>query len=179
MHMIIKILVFAGDEEEAVDEAHTVLENLCGDDRPFDYFNTFDGGSATERWGELPEAVRVCGDFGTEKCNECNERFHCYTTQMNAMIKEAMEDTKQSFIDNLTRIKEYITTHTDDQLFEESWFKFRCNQVGQDAGPCVWLYDQDGEGIRNTEHLNHVLNKWNDDGLAKKNLYVVPADVHY
>jgi len=184
--MIVKVLVFADDEEDAVNEAGCVLDKLCGEGSVFDYYNTFDAGWATERWGELPKAVRICKDLGSEKCDKCDERFWCYTTQMNSMLEEAMQRTKQAFLENLGYIKKFLTTHTDDELFEDGDFKFRCHQAGEYQGSCVWLYDQDGEGIRDNEHLNHVLSKWacNHEGkpdpeLEDKYIYVVPADVHY
>lgn len=186
MHMVIKVLVFADDEEDAINEAGCVLDKLCGDGQTFDYYNTFDEGYATERWGELPTVIKVCGDLGSEKCDKCDERFKCYTAKMNTMLEEAMNSTKQAFLENLGKIKNYLTTHTDDQLFEEDWFKFVCHQAGQYEGSCVWLYDQDGAGIRDNEHLQHVMSRWacnNNDkpqlDLKHKTIYVVPADVHY
>lgn len=188
--MVIRVLVFAEDEEEALDEAKGVYENLCGEDCPFDYYTTFDedgyGVSGKDRWGEMPPAVKVCGDLGSPKCDQCSERFKCYTTQMNEMIEEAMQKTKQEFLEHLGYIKKYLTTHNDDQLFEEDDFKYHCHSAGQYQGPNVWLYDQDGEGIRDHEHLRNVLSKWacNNEGepspdYKDKNVYIVPADVHY
>ena len=186
MHMVIHVLVYADDEKDALDEASSILDNLCGESEPFDYYNTFDSGYATERWGELPMVARICGDLGSEKCDKCDERFRCYTTQMNSILEEAMQDTKKEFFENLNEIKAFITMCSDDELFEDGDFKFRCHQAGEYQGPCVWLYDQDGEGIRDTEHLNNVLNRWacNNRGepvleLVDKNIYVIPADVHY
>ncbi len=187
MHMVVRVLVFADNEEEALSEASSVLDRLCGEDgQPFDYYSTFDEGYATQRWGELPAAVKICGDMGSDKCNTCGERFKCYTSQINEMLDEGMQSTKREFMENLGEIKKYLTTHTDEQLFEEDWFKFRCHQAGQYRGSCVWCYDQDGEGIREYSHLKNVLEKWacNNGGnplpeLEDKNIYVVPADVHY
>jgi len=186
MHMIVKILVFAEDEEDAVSEAHYVLDRLCGEGEPFDYFSTFNDKHALERWGEMPPAVKVCADLGSDKCDKCSERFKCYTIQTNSMIEEAMQKTKQEFLENLAPMKKLLATHNDDQLFEDHSFMFRCYQIGQYKGPCVSLYDQDGEGIRDNEHLNHVLSRWacNHEGkpdpeLRDKSIFCVPADVHY
>lgn len=186
MHMVIRVLVYADSEEDAFDEAQTVFEGLCGEGSSFDYYNTFDGARAMERWGELPMVTKVCLDFGSEKCGKCDERFHCYTTQMNAELVEAMQMTKRDFLESLEEIKKYLATNTDDQLFEEDWFKFRCYQVGQDRGPQIQLYDQNGEGIRNHGHLNNILKRWagskgkpDYESEENKNLYIIPADVHY
>ena len=186
MHMVIKVLVYATSENDALGEARRVLNNLCGDYKEFDFYNTFDDGWATRRWGELPKAIRVCGDFGLEKCDTCAERFQCYTNQMNSMLEESMLATKQEFLKNLGEIKKCITIYNDDQLFEDDDFKWRCHQAGQYKGSCVYLYDQDGEGIRDNEHLKNVLSKWAcnhggkpDPELEDKSVFIVPADVHY
>lgn len=148
--MVISVLVYANDEEGALSEAGGILDNLCGEGNEFDYYSTFNNEHASERWGEKSPATKICADLGSDRCDKCNERFHCYTTQIN------------------------------------SDFKFRCNQAGAYIGPCVRLYDQDGEGIRERKHLQNVLNKWacNNSGkpdpeLEGLNLYIVPADVHY
>lgn len=48
------------------------------------------------------------------------------------------------------------------------------------------LYDQDGEPITTRKHLNNVLDRWscnyvypNNNDLLTKNIYLVPADVHF
>jgi len=193
MHMLIKVLVFARDEEGALNEAKRILENLCGDGRFFDYYTTFDedgyGMSGKDRWGEMAPAVKVCTSLGSSKCNQCPDRFKCYTTKMNEAIEDimqTMQKTKRSFLEHLKQIKKYLATHSDDQLFEEDDFKYQCYSVGQYEGPSVWLYDQDGEGITSYRHLHNVLNKWacNNNGKPSpeykdKDLYVVPADVHW
>lgn len=185
-HMIIRILVYADSEEDAFNEAQNVFDSLCGDGAgsAFDYYNTFDGASAIERWGEIEPVTKICLDFGSKECGKCVERFHCYTTQMNTELEKAMQETKRDFLEELGEVKKYLATHTDDQLFEEDWFKFHCSQVGQDSGPQVRLYDQDSEGIRTHKHLDNVLNKWGRGGkpdpeLRDKSLYLIPADVHY
>ncbi len=184
--MVVKVLVYADDEDEAVDLAGDILDGMCGEAYfPFDYYNTFDNGWATERWGELPKAVKICGEFGTAKCDTCAERFKCFTTEMNTMLEEAMLSTKKEFFEHLGEIKKYLTTHNDDELFEDDWFKYHCHSAGEGQGPNVWLYDQDGEGITETKHLMNVLNRWacnnkgEPDPEYDKPIYLVPADVHY
>jgi len=186
VHMVIKVLVYAENEEDALDEAQSVFEGLCGEGQPFDYFSTFDEGWATERWGELPSAVKVCKDLGSPKCDKCKDRFKCFTGEVNSMIAEAMERTKREFLDNLAEVKKLLVSKSDEELFEDGDFKYRCHCCGSYEGPDVWLYDHEGEGIRDSDHLKNVLEKWacNNGGqpdpeLANKDIYVVPADVHY
>jgi len=56
------------------------------------------------------------------------------------------------------------------------WFRFFCHCLGQYQGSEVWLYNNDGSGIRNTTELKWALNP---EGISKKNIWIVPADVHY
>jgi hypothetical protein len=86
-----------------------------------------------------------------------------------------------------------VASYTDEQLFEgegifddiKGLFWYRCRQAGSVEGSAVWLYDHDGNGIRDSRHLSEVLNKWPSCHKDKPNLYadmevwVVPADVHY
>lgn len=66
----------------------------------------------------------------------------------------------------------------------EMW-RYYCNQIGKYTGSSIWLYDQDGEGIRNRGHLNDVLTGWPNLRDKQKGptytekLWVVPADVHF
>jgi len=187
--MIINIIVYAEDEDEAVDEAKITLDRLCGEDgqRYFDYYSTFDEGFASKRWGDLPKATFICTDLGSEKCGYCADRFKCYTVKTNEILEEAMVATKRDFLRALGEIKSGITAKSDEELFEDdNMFKYWCHKAGEYRGNHVWLYDNDGEGIRNTTHLKNVLDKWacNNSGEPEPQydnlkIYVVPADVHY
>ena len=63
-------------------------------------------------------------------------------------------------------------------------FRYWCYVAGAYTGSSIWLYDNDGEGIRSREHLKNVLNKWADSKTTSSETYeglkvfVVPADVH-
>ena len=41
MHQIIKAILYANSEEEALDKAKSIFENLCGDGQAFDYYTLF------------------------------------------------------------------------------------------------------------------------------------------
>jgi hypothetical protein len=218
MHSIIRILVFAKNKDAALDKAESILERLCGDDKPFDYYTLFRKNdnspvSGKSRWGNLPAAARADSPKGKR------------------LIDEGMKFTRDSFMRNLKTIREGLANFSDDELFEEKLnpqaitqreFDIATGQMshrwqydpqmikhymyccGRYEGPDIFLYDQDGVGIRTPSHLNDVLNKWRSlygdlsDEDAKhlssfdweKNrkrvnpykdlvLWVVPADVHF
>ena len=61
-------------------------------------------------------------------------------------------------------------------------YQFQC--IGQSGGSGIWLYDNDGSGIRTRHHLDNALTKWPDLDYTSEeykglDVWVVPADVHY
>ena len=63
--------------------------------------------------------------------------------------------------------------------------RYYAHQIGKYEGSGIYMYDDNGEGIRDKRYLDNVLNKWislgndypkNFTGLT---IYVVQADVHY
>jgi hypothetical protein len=184
MHQVIRAIVYADNKEEALDKAKGVFERLCGEDgHTFDYFTTFDDNSSEmsgpARWGKLPVVALANSKEGKK------------------LIDDGMKWIRQTYMENLQKAKEMIKNYSDEELFEEkildsktqvvqrltntnhnlsmARYYFYC--VGEWKGSNIWLYDNDGEGIRNSGHLKDVLNKWGEH--KDKKVYVVPADVHY
>lgn len=205
MHMVIRILTYASSAEEAVRNAVNILDNqLCSSSGLFDWYTTFDDETATTsgkaRWGELPPAVKADSELGMK------------------LIREGIMWTWDSFLESLRHVKNWIENADITTLFEDRGehrdkypfddyglgFRYACYCLGQYSGPEIWIYDNDGEGIRDTKHLLNVLNKWQciyDDlsdadahrlsqwdyehNQKKTNPYidldvwVVPVDVHH
>ena len=193
MHKIIRILCYAENKEEARETAEDILnESLVGENKPFDYGSFFDEEHAISRWGKMLVVCLANSKKGKK------------------LIKDGMENTKKDFKENIKKVRELINFYSDEELFEEKtidikkqilenledkpitknifMFKYYCNCLGQYKGSNIWIYDNDGEGIRNSEHLKNVLNKWeyiykDKKGEANpyKNLkvFVIPCDCHY
>ena len=53
-----------------------------------------------------------------------------------------------------------------------------CFQFGQYEGTQIYLYGNDGEGIRNEKTLKNVLNKWDSKDYEDLDVFVVPCDCH-
>ena len=51
MHMIIRNIVYANSEKEALSVAENNFQNLCEGQRPFDYYDMFDDGGSSY-WGD-------------------------------------------------------------------------------------------------------------------------------
>jgi len=189
MHMVIGAVVYAHNEEEALNKARNTFERLCGEGQAFDYYVLFDEDlpmSGKNRWGNLPTVVRADSPEGKR------------------LIDSRMRATKSEFMQDMAEIRKGLLNLTDEELFNEelgpnaiairaldqsehigfsydpSMIKFSMRQVGAYVGPSVYLYDNDGGGIRTPRHLNNVLNKWDNANEYKDlDVFVVPADVHH
>ena len=170
MHMLICAIMYACDEEEALEKGETIFGELV-ERGTFDYF-----GPPQERWGDVPAAVNI------------------RHPDAKKLIDDAMEKTWKLFKENIRVVRKLLDAYTDEEIFEErakeekigsggfdpiriARYYFYC--VGQYKGPSVFLYDNDGEGIVTHEHLKNVLNKWNDEKYKDLDIWVVPADVHF
>jgi len=167
MHRIIRALVYSENKEEALDKAKVIFERLCGEGKAFDYYRMFNeersSVSGKGRWGNRTPVVLASSKEGKK------------------LIDEVMKYTKDSFMENIKKVREGLINYTDEELFEEviltdktkviqrlngktelnlDMIRDYCYCVGQYNGNNIFLYDNDGEGIRNNERLNNVLSKW-------------------
>jgi len=165
MHMIIRNMVYANSEKEALSVARENLQNLCEGQHPFDYYDLFDEGGSTY-WGDrCPEIALLDSPEGRKMVVE---GWSATLRDMRQHLKEILK---------LTRGKKVTEVMRD---IRKDWLQYHFKSVGDYRGESVWLYDHDGEGIKDRRHLNNVLNKWgNEREYMDKKVYVVPADVHY
>lgn len=177
MHMIIRAVVYAASYKEALEKGKVIFKRLTEEGAPFDYFVTFDEeGSVVSgkgRWGNLPAVSLVTSRMGQK------------------LIRNGMKWTKESFIRSLQTLRKVLGEKTDEEIFEDelddAMFRYRCYNAGQYEGSEIYLYDNDGSGIRTPKHLEDTLNKWQClyEEQGKKSpykdlgVYVVPADVHF
>lgn len=177
MHMVIRAIVYATDEEEALENAKGIFKELVNN-TVFDYFTTFDeegnACSGKGRWGELPAVALASSKEGKKLINEGME----YTKEE---FKRAFQLVKQD-IEKEEPLKNYM----EETGAVNDLFRHYCYLLGQYEGNSIWLYDQDGAGVRDEKHLKNVLEKWkclNTEASTPRyeglNIYVVPADVHY
>ncbi len=178
MHSLIRAVVFAKNEEEGLAKARSIFEELVESGK-FDYYTDFAEEGTTvsgqARWGEYPVIALADSPEGKK------------------LIEDGFKSTKDEFFENLKHIRTGIEKYTDEELWKgedningiKGFFHYYCNQLGQYDGNTVWLYDNDGEGIKNERHLNDVLSKWQNANISgveeykDLNVYVVPADVHF
>lgn len=183
MHMVIRAICYADTKKEALSNGKNIINELCGEDKTFDYATFFDekenGISGKSRWGDLPPVAEATSKEG------------------NKLITDGLNFTKGKFMENMKEIRKAIQKYRDIDIFEEKimddkiqvvnalkqekgkeyelrMFKYLCSCVGQYKGGDIFLYDNDGSGIRNSEQLKRTLTEFNDG----KKVWVVSADVH-
>ena len=164
MHMIIRNIVYANSKKEALSKAEDTFQGLCEGQRPFDYYDMFDNGG-TSYWGDMYPAVADAKSKIGRK-----------------MVVEGWGATLRDMRYHLRKIKEVTEGKKVTEIMRdirEDWLQYRYHSVGEYRGSSVWLYDGDGEGIKDRKHLDNVLNKWGNKHYKDLNVYVVPADVHY
>jgi len=166
MHMVIRAIVYANSREEAKVRAERVFKDLTENEEPFDYY------SIGFRDGSQANAFKATSKQGKE------------------LLERGMKLMAGDFGRSLEAIRQHINKPNNVLMLDGeetgSLWRYHCYQLGMYRGPAVWLYDDDGEGIRDSEHLENALNKWRclyeDDGKpnphANDEVWVVPADVH-
>ena len=150
------MIVFAKDEEEAIDIADVTFSDLCGA-RRFDYYNVFNSnGNAEERWGEMPRCIVGTSKLGIKTLEKA----------LKFALIERMED--------IEKLRELLDKYSNEELVngEDQGSKLTLFSwwIGNGSG---YLYDQWGDVICTGEGFRRIFLE------QTKNIYVVPADVHY
>ncbi len=162
MHMIIRNIVYANSESEAISVAQNNFQNLCEGQRPFDYYDTFDEGGSSYWEDKYPAVAKIDSEVGRKLLLD---GWKATLRDMRGHLKEIKRFTKGKKITEIMRD------------IRSNYLQYHYKAVGEYHGDSVWLYDNDGEGIKDRKHLNDVLNKWGH--YKDKQVYIVPADVHY
>tara|TARA_R100001082_G_scaffold105683_1_gene77963 strand:+ start:194 stop:688 length:495 start_codon:yes stop_codon:yes gene_type:complete len=164
MHMVIRNIVYANSESEALSISHSNFDNLCEGGRPFDYYDTFDNGG-TSYWGRKLSP--------TSKIN---------TEEGRKLIVDGWRNTLRDMRYHLQEIQKITENKSALEIIKSlkhNHLQYHYKSIGDYRGSGVWMYDNDGEGIKSRKHLDNVINKWGANEYRDKDIYIVPADVHY
>ncbi len=98
-----------------------------------------------------------------------------------AFIQERLGVQKQEFMGNLQSLRKHLAYTTDEKLWQlrytpsakidSTCMRHRAWSVGQYEGDHIKLYDNDGAGIQEPEHLQDVLDGWACIHQGKSNPY--------
>lgn len=182
---LIKILVYADTEENALDEAENIALELCITDGAY-YFLIFSNfGEWPEKishfWKDLPVVLPVStAKFPTEDKRGLD------------IVMETMECIKADFISDLQDIRYNLGKYSDEDIFDNEgeidelvevngrWvcdgpeaLRGLCQTVGASRGVPAKLYDPYRWGIWSKDHLLKILD--HRDGTECKPLWLVPV----
>lgn len=154
MHYLLRLIVRADNTEDAISEAHSVMEDLV-DWHEFDWYQTSIDDS---RWPDCWSPVKVSSKKGA------------------AWIKDAMTSQYEEFKRTMQSVQHMVENYSDEQIYEEQFeqtaelylSRWRFNSV---AGRGNQVFDADGSTIHNQHYLG-LVTKDTDD------LWVVQVDAH-
>lgn len=150
MHMDIYVIISAEDEKEAIGNAEQIFAGLCNS-TIFDYYSIED------------TPIKVI------------------STEGQALIKDIINIMKDDFQETMKYLRHFLNWNNDDIWNDGAMLsdlRHWCYRIGQYAGPCVPVYDDDGEGLRSPAQLRPYQNiNAGADHLAS--YYIVTADVHF
>ena len=165
MHSKYYIIVYENNEKEALVKAINILNRLTHESNSFDYFH------------DIQQPVNVNSEEGKK------------------LIEKGMNATEKEFYNAITKVRNTIENYTDKEIFNEQDQDGNCLDlvryyfgiVGMYKGPEIYMYDNDGEGIDNQNHLKSVLNKYASlyenkkraNPYKDKEIFVIPTMMHY
>jgi hypothetical protein len=167
MHQLSYALIPASTADDALDDARYVFNRLVDttghDPTGFDNYRLFTDDDRTTdlttRWSDVPAVVRIDSEPGRE------------------LLDRGWEATQQAFERNLTKIKDSLNTYSEQQIQQNTdLVRLHCLRLGQATGPGVYLYDHNGNGIRDCVRLETLLT---EDFPVDCSHWIVPADVYY
>ena len=171
MPTLILAIVYGRDKHEALTRADYVFERLMQEHVITEY------SLLGRRWAKLPIVAKVP------------------SSEAKQFIAEWWQVTKKGFATAITMVREGINRYSDDELFsnlvavggQQRMFRYWCSVVGGIGGTSIFLYDNDGEGICEEDHLANALSKWRflyeeegkENPYHDKKVWVVPAHAQF
>ena len=154
MHYLIRIISYGDTEEDAKENVQLLLDRLCGENMPFDWYNM-----EPDRYEDAGKTLPADSEKGT------------------SLLEEGMKATKHAFFEAISSIRKTLSVHTTDQIWAnecDSLFRYALFSAGRYCGPGIYVYDDDGSGIRDDTHYNNALTAWADGSKV----WVTAVDMH-
>ena len=163
MHMGIAIVVYAKDRKEATSKAMDIADSLCCEQYPFDYHRSY---GRCEDFPDLDFSMALPLD----------------DDRILDLLKENHTATKRAFMCNAQKVLDAIKDKTPEEMWniENDMWKYYTYQIGKYEGSDIFVYDDNGEGIRDDGHFRRVITKYNDSEYLKDmKVFVLFQDMHY
>ena len=155
MHSLIRFVVKADNEEDALAEAKSQLDNLTENSVNYiDYGSFFEDGVVGQR-----HSVNNWG------CKKGIYRFDEEEARM--LIMQGLMYDYTNFLDNMKEVKELLAQKTDDEIYDDSMNQYRFRRLGKNE----WV-------VFNGEFVNYNGLRDDVENIDAENLWVIPCDVH-
>jgi len=189
--MLIGVITYASNEDEAFRKANNVIEELIERDH-FDYAIPFDDEFAISRWGKLPTVCRADSPEGKK------------------LIERLMDATWKDFKSAISEIRSLLENFSDEEIFElepnelkkisagltndDKMFRglhlnqFLFHELSRyGCSHSVYLFDNDGFEITNRTYLEKVLSRFSrvlektnmNDIYEGLDVFITPFNAHY
>ncbi len=168
MHYLVKLIVEGKDAAEAMVNAESYCDSLCGADG---YSGDFDWYDLKGRWGDS-KAYKITSKKGKE------------------LLKEGMENTRREFDVAMAHVRYMLEHYSDDQIYEEQFGTKEEQDAIRDQNDKIYYLSRymfskaDGRGngvyVYNESWGGRVENQKDLDYITKDGevLWVVPVDFH-
>ena len=183
MHMVIRVIVGAEDDVEALEKAKETLDTIV-ERGVFDYYTTFDMDghdvSGKDRWGNLPVVESIESEKGKE------------------LLEEGMKYNYKHFEEAITKVRKVLDRYNNDELFEEfcvheevaaklsdeteqelrdlHMAHYWLASAGMHHPWDTYLWSDEGEPIENRHTLEYIIEAYKKE---KEKIFIVPSDVHH
>jgi hypothetical protein len=192
-HMLIKVLTYADNADDALAEARIIANQLAGEYMPFLYWEDFEAAPGRNLRGNMPAILQV-STARYPVANKCGLE----------MVREAMDCTRLNMMKLLQTIRYNLDRYTNDEIFNNvrgigpvkvhgneiddgpAALRVACCALGESYGTSIYLYGPCGEGVMDPGHLENILDHRPgplDDSesveVIDQPLWVVPFDMQY
>lgn len=188
LHKVIRIIVYAETRDEAFSKATEVLDRLCGEEKTFDYYSTFDKKESTvsgiARWGtigtgceEITKEVvkKLLAEKEFKKQLSGKKWAAAGSALAYELVYGGMMSTLEERRQGLREVRKVLCScEAEDELLtrKHDMLGYYARMFAGDA-MSVYLFDADGEIIADVDHMKDTMQR-----LGMK-VWVVPADVHF
>lgn len=166
MRQNIGIIVYANNDNEALDKAESILESFIEE-------------HVFTKYSELPIPMLADSKEGKKviktRMKDTRQEFMKNITELRAILKQY---SNEYLFKNL-----YIKRKNKDVVN----LRDRAFLMGQYHGPAIFLYTHEAEGVRTPKTLRNALDKWScnykknpeTNPYKDKKVWVVSAEVTY
>ena len=181
MHYLIGIAVRARDQDEAIDEAKDFFKSNLLNQYGIDYGSIYS--DVAGAYSDVAELNAI--DCTATPLSSPNSEGQYIGRDFADYL---VETTENIFRENINKIREFLATKSDDDLWDDgaSMDRYNLHEAGAYGGGSIRLYDAKwGGGIRSQWDYDKVKENWSpwntfEDTEDQNDIpyWIVPMDIH-